>query len=102
MHMLGHAQPHALVTVGAIQDEDDLFDRTGADLAGKGRQFHLEEWDADRRGQMKDGAPRGGMDKPHEVAPLEVVLDWCEWALPVETPDLVQDRLQSDAMLVRA
>ena len=49
---------------------------------------------------MKDGAPRGGMDKANKIPPIVAVLDRCRWALPVEAPHFVQDRLQPDAVLV--
>ena len=49
---------------------------------------------------MKDGAARGGMDEADEIAPLVAVLHGSEGALAVETPHLVQDRLQPDAVFV--
>jgi hypothetical protein len=50
---------------------------------------------------MEDGAPRGGVDEAHQGAPVVAVLDRGNGALPVEAPDLVEDRLQPDAMFVR-
>ena len=43
---------------GPIQDEDDLFGGTGADLARKRRQFHFKERNAHAGRQMKDGPTR--------------------------------------------
>ena len=96
----GHAQSGAGVPAGAVQDEDDLLGRAGADLAGEGGEFGLEERDAHRRGEVEEGAPGGRLDEADEVAPLVAVLDRGDRSLPVETPDLLQDRLQPDAVLV--
>lgn len=49
---------------------------------------------------MEEGAPRGGMDETHRRAPGVAVLDRSEGALVVKAPDLAQDRLQADAVLV--
>src|SRR5260221_1071856 len=49
---------------------------------------------------MKDGAPRGGMHEADEGAPREAMLDRGQRALAVNTPDLVQDGLEANAMLV--
>lgn len=43
MNMLGHAQPQAVVPTSAVEDEHDLFGRTGARLAGEGGQLDLKE-----------------------------------------------------------
>ncbi len=70
------------------------------DRVGKGGEFGFEERDTHAGGQMKDRAARGGMDKADEIAPLVAVLHGSEGTLPVETPDLVQDRLEPDAVFV--
>ena len=101
MDVLGHAQPQAFVPAGTVEHEDDLFGRTGADLTGEGGQLHLEERDTDGGGQTKDGAPRGGMDEADEVTPVVAVLHRGRGPLPVETPDLVQDGLEANAVLIR-
>src|SRR5260221_7184662 len=49
---------------------------------------------------MKDRAPGGGMDKADEVAPRDAMLNGREGALALKTPDVVQDRLEADAVLV--
>src|SRR5258708_21244175 len=49
---------------------------------------------------MKDGAARGGMDEPDQVAPVIAMLDRRARALPIEAPDLVQDGFQANAMLI--
>jgi hypothetical protein len=45
---------------------------------------------------MEDGAPRGGMHEPDQVAPLEAVLDGGEGALSIEASDFVQDGREGD------
>ncbi len=102
--MRGHAQLDARMPARAIQHEDDLFGGAGADLTGEGRQLDFEEGDADRRwqmGQMQDRAPGGGgMDEADQGAPGVAVLHRGRGPLPIETPDLVQERLQADAVLI--
>ena len=100
MDVLGYTQPQAFMPAGPVEDEDDLFAGTRATLTGEGREFHLEEGNAHRRGQMKDSTSRGGVDKADEIASLEAVLHRCGRPLPVKTPDFVQDRLEPDAVLV--
>jgi hypothetical protein len=101
MPMLGNTEPQTTVPACAIEDEPDLLGGARADLLGEGGEFRLKEGNGDRRGQMEDRAARSRMDEANEVAPGIAVLDRRERALPVETPDLVQDRLQADAMFVR-
>lgn len=98
--MGGYAEPDTAMPAGAVEHEHNLLAWTGADGLSEGGEFHLEERDTDRRGQMKDGPARGRMDEADEIAPLEPVLHGRSWALPIETPDLVQDRLEPDAVLV--
>jgi hypothetical protein len=69
---------------GAIQDEDDLLGGSSAHLARELGQFNFKDGDADGRGQMKDGPPRGGMDEADEVAPGEAVLHGRERVLAVD------------------
>ncbi len=100
MHVLGHTQPHTRVPARPVQHEHDLLGRAGAHRLGERRQLRLKERDVDGRGQVEDGPSGGRMDEANEVAPLEPMLDRREGALPVEAPDLVEDRLQPDAVLV--
>jgi hypothetical protein len=58
-----------------VEHEHDLLGRTGADDTREGGQLDLEELDADSRGQMNEGSPRGGMDEADQKAPAEAVLD---------------------------
>ncbi len=100
MDVLGHAQPQAGMPASTVEDEHDLFGRTGADLACEGGQLSLKELDRYRGGEMEDGAPGGGMDEADEVAPREAVLDRREGTLAVAAPHLMQDRLEANAVLV--
>ena len=67
---------------------------------GEGRQLGREERDADRGRQMKDRAARRRVDEADEVAPFVAMLHRRQRALPVETPDFVQDGFQPDPVLV--
>lgn len=74
MDMLGHPPSAAGVPARAIQDQHDLFVRTGANRAGEGHSFGLEERDGDTGGEREDDALRGGMHKAGEGAPRIAVL----------------------------
>ncbi len=89
MHVLGHAELAAFVPAGPIQDEHDLLVRAGVDLAGERLQLDLEERDTDGRGQLKDGAPRGGLHKADQGAPFKAVLHGRQGPLAIATPDFV-------------
>src|SRR5262245_52515101 len=91
MDMLRHAQLQATMPAGAIQHEHDLLGGTDADLAGTGGSLDFKEGHADGGRQMKDWSPGRWMDEADEVAPREAMLHRSERALPVQTPDLVQD-----------
>ena len=101
VHVLGHAKLGTGVPAGAIQHEHDLFGGTGASSTGKGRQLDLEERDGDAGSEMPPRATRGGMDEADEIAPLIAVLHRRDRTFSVEAPDLLEDGLQPDAMLVR-
>jgi hypothetical protein len=100
MDMLRHAQFGAGVPARPVQDEHDLFACACSHGSGKCRQLHLKERDGDSRGEMEDRATGTGMDKADEVAPRVAVLHRRERPLAVETPDLVQDRLEANAVFV--
>ncbi len=100
MHVLRHAQPQTGMPAGTVEDQDDLFTRTGPHSLRKRCQFCFKERNRDRGGQVEDGATRGRLDKADQIAPLEAVLHRRNRPLAVETPDLVQDGLQPDAMFV--
>src|SRR5258708_24212559 len=100
MNVLWHMEPRAGVPPSAVEDQHNLFARTGTDFFSKRSQFRFKERDRDRGGQVEDGATRGGVHTTDEVAPLVAVLDRGEGALAVEAPDLLQDRLQSNPMFV--
>ena len=55
MNVLGHPQVHIGVPAGSVEHEDHLFGRTGADLAGERREFHVAVRDRDCSGQMEEG-----------------------------------------------
>ena len=98
--VLGHAQLGTGMPAGAVEDEDDLLGRAGADLTGEFGELDREERDRHAGGEVEEGPPRGRLDEADQIAPREAVLDRRDGALPVEAPDLVQDRLQADAVLV--
>lgn len=84
----------------SIQHEHDLLVWSRSYLTRKCREFGLKEGDVHRGRQMEERAPRGRMDKAHQVAPLVAVLDRSQRALAIETPHLVQDGFQADAVFV--
>ena len=98
--MLGHAQALRLVPARPVQDEHNLLGGTRADTLREGGQFGFEERDADRGRQMKDRPAGRRMHKADQIPPFIPMLDRRERALSVETPDLVQDRFQADAVFV--
>jgi len=100
MNMVRHAQLGAAVPASPVKDEHNLHGRTRADVARELGEFHRKERDADCRGEMEDGAARGGMHEAHQVAPRVAVFDRRDGPLAVETPDFMQDRLQADAVFV--
>jgi hypothetical protein len=71
--MVRHAQALGAVPARPIQQQDDLLGRTCFHGMGKPGKFRLKQRDADRGRQMQDGAPRGGMDEPDEIAPLTLM-----------------------------
>jgi hypothetical protein len=91
--VVGDAQALRTVPAGPIQHEHDLFVWPGPHLACEGGEFGFKERDIHAGGQMEERAPRSGVDKAHQVAPVIAVLDGGKGALPIETPDLVQDGL---------
>ena len=105
MDVLRHVQSRAGMPAGAVQDEHDLLLGSGADGRSKGCEFCLEEGDGDAGGEVEDGparTDRGGMDEADEVAPLIAMLDRRVLrALAGKGPDLLEDGLQADAVLVQ-
>jgi hypothetical protein len=100
MDMLGDAQPLAGVPACAIQDQHDLLGRTRPNGPREGGELDFKECDADAGGQVEDGAARGRMHKPDEVAPCEAVPHWCHRTLANRRPHAAQQRFQADAMFV--
>lgn len=100
MNVVRHAQLQARVPPRAVEDEDDLLRWASADLARERLELDLEERNGDTRREVKDGASRGRMDKADEIAPVIAVLDRRRGAVTVEAPDLLEDRLQADTVLI--
>ena len=100
MDLLGHAQLGAGMPAGAVEDQHDLLLRPGANLAGEGGQLGREAGDAEGGGQGEARAARRRLDEADDVAPRVTVRHGRAGALPVAAPDLVQDRLQPDAVFV--
>lgn len=100
VQVLGDAQSGTGVPPRAVEDQHNLLGGTGAHGAGEFGELDLEERDADAGRQMEEGLARGGLNEAHHVAPLKAVLDRGDRAFAVEAPDLVEDRLQPDAVLV--
>jgi hypothetical protein len=67
---------------------------------GERLQFHREQLNGDGRRKMPHGAPRGGMHKADEVAPVIAMLDGGNGALARERPHSVQNRLEPNAVFI--
>ena len=100
MHMVRHMQALRAMPARAIQHQYDLPGWTCTHCDGEGREFRFKERHADRGRQVKDGATGGRMDEAHEVSPLIPMLDRGKRTLVVQTPHLVQDGLQPNAVFV--
>ncbi len=98
--MVRDPQAEAGVPACAIEHEHDLFGGAGSRLTRKFCQLDFKERDADRGGQMEEGAARGGMDKADKIAPSKAVLHGGDRTLADRRPDPAQQRLQADTMLV--
>ena len=100
MDMLGYPQAHTRMPAGPVEDQHDLLGRTGSGRAGKGSELGFKERNTDTGRQMKEGAPRSGMDKADEVAPDKAVLDDRYRSLANRRPHAPLDRFEPDAMFV--
>lgn len=98
--MLGGTQLDTAVPAGPIEDQDDLLGGARADLAGEGDEFHLKERDRDRGGQVEDGAAQGRVHEADQIAPGVAMLDRRGRAAAVKTPDFVEDRFETNPMLI--
>jgi hypothetical protein len=98
--MVGDPQALRAVPARAIEDEDDLLGRAGADSFREGSQLGLEKGDTHTRGQVKDRSARGGMDKADEIPPFVAMLHRGNGPFAVKTPHFVQNRFQADPVLV--
>jgi hypothetical protein len=90
------------VPAGTIQDEKDVFARTGADEAGEFAQGDLESGERDGGQDQEEGAPGAGMHKAIHVGPLVAGMDQHGRALSALRPNAPQDRLQANAMFIHA
>ena len=100
VNVLRHAQAHAGMSPRPIEHEDNLLAGASADLAGKLGQLHFEDGNADSGGQMKDGAPRGGMHEADQVALGEAMAHQGNRTLANRCPDSPQEQLEADPVFV--
>ena len=100
VHVLGHTEAHAGMPTGTVEHEDDLLGGTGPDGTGKRGELHCKHGNADGRGQMQDGAPRGRVDKADEGAPGEAVAHQRHWSVANGRPDPPHHRLEPDAVFI--
>ena len=70
-------------------------------LFSEGGQHRAEDLETDPRDQVPGDPPAGWVDEADQVEPLVAVPDGRARPLPPRCPDLAQDRLQSDAVLIR-
>src|SRR5262245_44444625 len=85
----------------SVEDQDDLLGGSGSCLVRKGGEVGLEERDAHTAGQMEERAPQGPMDEAHQLAPGIAVLDGGNRSLANRRPDVPQERLEANPMLIR-
>lgn len=97
-----HAQAGLGVPAGPIQQEDDGALRPGAGLAGEQRQQTLEEGLGDAVADVPVALAGGRRDEGGDVEPLVAVVAERGGSLPTRRPDPADDRLQPNAVLVRA
>ncbi len=100
MDVLGHAECDAGMPAGPVEDEHDLLVRPSADRPREVGQLRREEFGAHCGGQLPNRAARGWVDKADQVAPLVAVLYRGNGPLAGEDPDLLELRLEADAVLV--
>jgi hypothetical protein len=100
MDVIGNLHLWTTVPACPIQDEDDLFPRSGACRFGERLQFDREDIGADAISQVPERAAGGGMGKGDQIAPIVARLNGRERALSRQRPDALEDRLQADAMFV--
>ncbi len=100
MDVVGDTQADTAMPTGSVKHEHNLLAGSHVNLAGELGELDLKERNVDCRGQVKDGSTRRRMHEADEVAPLVAMLDWGERTLAVEAPDLMQDRLQPNAVFV--
>ncbi len=93
MHVLWNPQLDTGVPPCPIEHKDDLLLWAGSDLAREFGELDFKDRDTHRRGQMEDGATRGGMDKADEITPGEAVLYRGDGTLANRRPDPTQQRL---------
>jgi hypothetical protein len=100
MDVLRHAESHAGVPSGPVEDEDDLFTRASTRLGSENLEFGFEERKTHAGRQVEDSPARCGVDETDEVAPGEAMLDGSNRALFVKRPDFVHQGLETDAVLI--
>jgi len=84
-----------------VQGEQDHLVGPYALLLGEGGQHRPEDLEADRGDQIPSDSSTGWMDEADQVKPLIAVPHGRMRTLAVWCPDLSQDRLQPDAVLIR-
>ena len=84
----------------SVKHQDDLLGGTGSRLTREFCQLDFKERDADRGGQMEEGAAGGGMDEPDEIAPGEALLHGGDGPLADRRPHPPQERFQANAMFI--
>ena len=83
-----------------VQDQNEFTIGSGPGLFGKGGQFDGERLRVDGGGGLPERAPGLRVDEADQRAPLVAGLHRNDRALSGQCPDLPQDRLYANAMLV--
>ena len=84
----------------AVEHEDDVFVGAGADLGGERRQQRAEQRGVDAIGDEPHNLAGGWPDEAIEIEPLVAVVATGDGTAAARRPDLAQDRLQAEAVLV--
>ena len=98
----GHAQSGLGVPAGPVEEQDDRALRAGSGFLGEQGEQALEQRLGDAVADVPVAFPGGGCHEGGDVEPFVAVVAEGDGPLPTRRPDPAGDRLQPDAVLVRA
>ena len=98
--MLGHPQLQTGMPSRPVQHQHDLLLWACSHRAGKGVEFNGKQLQIHAGRQMENASTGGGMHETHQIAPVVAMLDWRNGPLAVKAPDLLQDGLEPEPVLI--